>query len=48
MTNNPKKVEALVEQGIEVDERLVHLAGENPHNERYLETKIDRLGHLFE
>ena len=48
LTNNPKKVNALKEQGIDVRERLMHKAGENPHNERYLETKAGKLGHLFE
>lgn len=48
MTNNPRKVDALKEMGFEVDERLPHSAGENPHNERYLETKAGKLGHLFE
>lgn len=48
LTNNPRKVEALQELGILVEERLQHKAGENPHNERYLETKAGKLGHLFE
>lgn len=48
MTNNPRKVDALEEQGFIVTERLIHKAGESPHNERYLETKAGKLGHLFE
>lgn len=48
MTNNPRKVDALAELGIDVEERIVHKAGENAHNERYLETKAGKLGHLFE
>lgn len=48
LTNNPRKVNALQELGIEVEARLPHKAGENPHNERYLETKAGKLGHLFE
>jgi len=47
LTNNPRKVEALTALGIKVEERLAHVAGENPHNERYLGTKADKLGHLF-
>jgi len=47
MTNNPRKVTALVEQGIEVVERLPHETGRNPHNAHYLETKRGKLGHLF-
>ena len=48
LTNNPRKVQALQALGLEIDERLIHKAGENPHNERYLETKAGKLGHLFE
>ena len=48
LTNNPRKVEALTELGIQVEERIAHIAGENPHNERYLGTKAGKLGHLFE
>jgi len=48
LTNNPKKVDALKSLGVEVDERLSHQTGRNPHNQHYLETKEDKLGHLFE
>lgn len=48
MTNNPKKVEALEAMGIEVVERIPLKTGHNPHNERYLETKKGKLGHLME
>lgn len=46
MTNNPDKVSALQEAGIEVSERLPHKAGANPHNQRYLDTKAQKFGHL--
>lgn len=48
MTNNPKKVKALEDLGIEVAERLPHQTGRNPHNVKYLSTKKGKLGHLFE
>tara|TARA_R100000687_G_scaffold79157_1_gene73185 strand:- start:933 stop:1538 length:606 start_codon:yes stop_codon:yes gene_type:complete len=48
MTNNPRKVDALTEHGIEVVERLPLRTGENPHNARYLATKAGKLGHLFD
>lgn len=48
MTNNPKKVEALKQQGIDVVERIPLHAGSNPHNAKYLATKAGKLGHLFE
>lgn len=48
LTNNPRKVAALKEQGIEVIERLPLQTGQNSHNEKYLETKKGKLGHLME
>lgn len=47
MTNNPRKMLALAELGISVVERIPHDTGRNPHNQRYLETKQGKLGHLF-
>ena len=47
MTNNPHKVEALQELGIEVVERVPLQVGRNPHNESYLDTKRARMGHRF-
>jgi GTP cyclohydrolase II len=46
MTNNPIKVLALQKLGIEVTERLPLITGENSHNQLYLATKRDKLGHL--
>ena len=46
LTNNPRKVDALNEMGIEVAERLPIHVGINSHNESYLAVKIDKLGHL--
>jgi len=47
LTNNPRKVKALQDMGINVVERLPHQTGRNPHNVKYLETKKGKLGHLF-
>lgn len=47
MTNNPAKVAALQDVGVEVAERVPHQLPPNPHNARYLETKRDRTGHLL-
>lgn len=47
MTNNPRKIAALRELGIQVLERIPHETGRNPHNQRYLETKQGKLGHLL-
>lgn len=48
MTNNPRKVAALEEQGVAVIERIPLHTDSNPHNEKYLSTKAGKLGHLFE
>lgn len=48
MTNNPRKVAALEEIGIHVEQRLELHTGHNPHNSRYLSTKAGKLGHLFD
>ena len=48
MTNNPRKVKALEEHGIEVVERIALQPGRNPFNESYLKTKSGKLGHLFD
>ncbi|WP_341503150.1 GTP cyclohydrolase II [Gallaecimonas sp. GXIMD4217] len=45
MTNNPRKVVALEDLGLDVVERVVHRHGDNPHNESYLATKAGKLGH---
>jgi GTP cyclohydrolase II len=48
LTNNPQKVAGLSAAGIEVIERVSIMAGRNPHNHTYLETKATKFGHLFE
>jgi len=48
LTNNPIKVEALSQAGIEVVERVAHAMAPNRHNHGYLATKARRAGHLLE
>lgn len=48
MTNNPRKVAALEDQGVVVSERLELKVGQNPHNEKYLATKAGKLGHWMD
>lgn len=48
LTNNPRKVKALQELGINVEERIALRTGENPHNAKYLATKAGKLGHWME
>ena len=45
MTNNPEKVQALEALGLEVTERQPIITGENFHNQHYLATKRNKLGH---
>ena len=47
LTNNPKKIYGLEGFGLEVVERIPIRITSNPHNERYLKTKRDKLGHLL-
>jgi 3,4-dihydroxy 2-butanone 4-phosphate synthase/GTP cyclohydrolase II len=44
-TNNPDKIQALEDNGIEIVSRLPAYGAVNPHNRRYLETKHRALGH---
>ena len=46
LTNNPKKIMALEDAGIEVM-REAHQQASNPHNLRYLKTKAKKSGHLL-
>jgi GTP cyclohydrolase II len=48
MTNNPAKVAAFEAAGVAVAQRVPHHLPSNPHNTRYLATKRDRAGHLFD
>ena len=45
MTNNPKKVVGLDAYGLEITEQVPIRIKPNPHNEQYLKTKREKLGH---
>jgi 3,4-dihydroxy 2-butanone 4-phosphate synthase/GTP cyclohydrolase II len=45
MTNNPRKRTGLVGYGLEIVENVPLEIASNPHNQRYLETKREKLGH---
>lgn len=47
MTNNPKKVLGLEENGIVVERRIPLERGIRKENERYIKTKREKLNHLF-
>jgi GTP cyclohydrolase II len=46
MTNNPRKLDALKELEIST-ERVAHIASSTDQNQRYLQTKAKKLGHLL-
>lgn len=48
MSNNPDKVKALEDAGIAVVERVPCIAVEHESRRGYLETKREKMGHLFE
>ena len=45
MSNNPKKRVGLIGYGLEIVENIPIEISSNPHNEKYLLTKRDKLGH---
>jgi 3,4-dihydroxy 2-butanone 4-phosphate synthase / GTP cyclohydrolase II len=47
LTNNPRKVDDLEKYAIEVTERIPHVVEPSMHNEFYLKTKQEKLGHLL-
>ena len=47
MTNNPRKVNAMEDEGFEVVERLPWKHGKTIHNSKYLSTKANKLGHIL-
>jgi 3,4-dihydroxy 2-butanone 4-phosphate synthase/GTP cyclohydrolase II len=47
MTNNPKKRVGLMGYGLEIVDNVAIEISPNPHNEKYLMTKRDKLGHTI-
>jgi len=47
ITNNPKKLKGLSGYGLEIVERVPIEVGANVKNERYLNTKKDKMGHIL-
>jgi 3,4-dihydroxy 2-butanone 4-phosphate synthase/GTP cyclohydrolase II len=47
LTNNPKKVVGLEGYGIQMVEQVPIRSQANPHNEKYLDTKKTKMGHLL-
>jgi 3,4-dihydroxy 2-butanone 4-phosphate synthase/GTP cyclohydrolase II len=47
LTNNPKKIHGLQGYGLSVTEQVPIEHAPNPHNESYLRTKAERMGHTL-
>ncbi|MCG7531417.1 GTP cyclohydrolase II [Psychrobium sp. MM17-31] len=47
MTNNPRKVKSLQDVGVNVVEQVPLQVGRNQHNDEYLNTKAEKMGHMF-
>ncbi|QHI70950.1 bifunctional 3,4-dihydroxy-2-butanone-4-phosphate synthase/GTP cyclohydrolase II [Tichowtungia aerotolerans] len=47
LTNNPAKIEGLDKYGIVVQERVSITCAATPHNERYLNTKREKMKHML-
>jgi len=47
LTNNPKKLVGLEGYGLKIVEQLPIRVKPNPHNERYLKAKREKMGHLL-
>ncbi|MDQ6632801.1 MAG: bifunctional 3,4-dihydroxy-2-butanone-4-phosphate synthase/GTP cyclohydrolase II [Verrucomicrobiota bacterium] len=47
LTNNPKKVVGLEGYGLEIVKQVPIKVKSNPHNEKYLKAKREKLGHLI-
>lgn len=47
ITNNPNKVQGLIDNGVNVTGRIEHQMPANPHNVDYLRTKKEKSGHLL-
>jgi len=48
LTNNPQKIVGLNGYGLEIVDRVPIVSEATPHNERYLRTKMDKMGHMLE
>jgi GTP cyclohydrolase II len=45
LTNNPKKIQSI--KDIEIIKRIPIQVGKNKHNEKYLQTKKEKMGHIL-
>ena len=47
LTNNPRKIVGLGGYGLKITRQIPIQVKPNPHNERYLKTKQQKMGHLL-
>ncbi|QKF82002.1 GTP cyclohydrolase II [Halarcobacter ebronensis] len=47
ITNNPKKIEYIESLGIDIVERIPAITKSNKYNEHYINTKKEKMGHMF-
>ena len=47
LTNNPKKISGLSGHGLSVTDQVPIVHASNPHNEAYMNTKRDKMGHTL-
>lgn len=47
ITNNPKKIEYIESLGVDIVERIPAITNSNKYNENYINTKKEKMGHLF-
>lgn len=45
-TNNPEKIQSLLDNGITIEEIIPSIGNENVHNKSYLRTKAEKMGHV--
>lgn len=47
LTNNPKKIDAFIDSGIEIEDRISIEIKAQPENKGYLKTKKEEMGHML-
>jgi GTP cyclohydrolase II len=48
LSNNPRKIRELADNGILISDRKPIIAAENEYDKKYLKTKKEKMGHLFD
>lgn len=48
LTNNPLKISGLEENGVKISKRIPLIITANKHNNNYINTKVEKMGHLYD